>query len=72
VPGCYNIQLIKLAGGECKPFEINPRISTTTCLAYAAGVDFVDLYLQSGEGLGEFQHGVGLKRSWLNEFTGAE
>ena len=71
VSACYNIQLIKTATGSIKPFEINPRISTTTCLAVAAGIDFVDIYLGSGteEGLLPFQDGLGLRRSWYNEFV---
>ena len=72
VPGCYNIQLVKGASGFVKPFEINPRISTTACLALAAGVDFIALFL--GEEtmpapLAPFRNGVGLKRSWHNEFV---
>ncbi len=75
VPGCYNIQLIKAADGSAKPFEINPRISTTACLGLAAGVDFIGIFLASqetinrtDEGLVSFRNGVGLKRSWHNEF----
>jgi carbamoyl-phosphate synthase large subunit len=73
VAGCFNIQLIKSEAGEVKPFEINPRISTTTCLALAAGVDFVDLYL-GGEvaqpdtaGLAAFADRYRLRRAWHNE-----
>ena len=72
VAGCFNIQLVKAEGGEVKPFEINPRISTTMCLAVAAGVDFIDLYLEGGAaptaGLSPFQDRLRLKRSWHNEF----
>jgi carbamoyl-phosphate synthase large subunit len=77
IAGCFNIQAIKTGAGEVKPFEINPRISTTTCLAIAAGVDVVDLYLggevstlEAGE-LAPFQNCLRLKRSWHNEFIGA-
>lgn len=76
VPGCYNIQLVKTEAGDVKPFEINPRISTTACLALAAGVDFVDIYLGGAStkkyrerGLLPFRNGLGLKRSWHNEFV---
>ena len=76
VGGCYNIQLVKTEAGEAKPFEINPRISTTACLALAAGVDFVDIYLGGGKdmdsgesGLLPFRVGLGLRRSWHNEFV---
>ena len=70
VPGCFNIQLVKTHSGDVKPFEINPRLSTTTCLALAAGVDFVDLYLDESDAgpLAAFQDGLRLKRSWHNEF----
>ena len=76
VPGCYNIQLMKAEAGDVKPFEINPRISTTACLAVAAGVDFVDVYLgdKKGQsccerGLLPFRASLGLRRSWYNEFV---
>lgn len=74
VAGCFNVQLVKPEEGDVKPFEINPRISTTMCLALAAGVDFVDLYLggqtpdDGTAGLAAFQDHVRLKRSWHNEF----
>ena len=75
VPGCFNIQLIKTADNDIRVFEINPRISTTTCLALAAGIDFVGLYLGTAPstvdvstGLSPFANGLRLKRSWVNEF----
>jgi len=79
VAGCFNIQLVKPETGAVKPFEINPRISTTTCLALAAGVDFVGLYLGGGRALNErasdlasFRDHFRLKRSWNNEFLPPE
>ncbi len=74
VCGCYNIQLIKTSDGYVKPFEINPRISTTTCLGLAAGVDFVEIFLRQGCGKNEsntlmdFEDSVRLRRFWYNEF----
>lgn len=73
VPGCFNIQLIKGAAGDVRPFEVNPRVSTTTCLALAAGVNFIDLYLgspvaQSPPGLAPYVDRLKLRRSWQNEF----
>jgi carbamoyl-phosphate synthase large subunit len=75
VVGCFNVQLVKTSAGDVKPFEINPRISTTTCLALAAGVDFVDVYLGSNQamnpktsGLAPFRDRLQMKRSWHNEF----
>jgi len=71
--GVYNIQLIVTTSGEIKTFEINPRISTTTCLAYAGGVDFLHESIQSAHAessqLLPFINGVKLRRSWINEFT---
>ena len=70
VPGCYNVQLIKDKRGFIKPFEINPRISTTACLCFAAGVDFIGIYMgdQKNGVVTEFQSGIQLIRSWYNEF----
>jgi carbamoyl-phosphate synthase large subunit len=72
VAGCFNIQLFENPSGDVKPFEINPRISTTTCLAVAAGVDFVGCYVgggrRHGHGLAPFRNGLRLRRSWHNEF----
>jgi carbamoyl-phosphate synthase large subunit len=79
VPGCINIQVVKSENAVVKPFEINPRISTTTCLAVAAGVDFVALYSDNAQGaigaasnLAAFRNGLRLKRSWSNEFVVSE
>ncbi len=76
VPGCFNVQLIKAASGDVRPFEVNPRISTTMCLALAAGVHVIDLYLRgvgaSGpppSGLAPFANRLKLRRSWYNEFS---
>ena len=75
VGGCFNIQLIKSGAGDVMPFEVNPRISTTTCLALAAGVDFVALYLSGDEtskqrapDLAGYRDRLRLRRSWNNEF----
>lgn len=76
VSGCFNIQLIRTTAGDVRLFEVNPRVSTTTCLALAAGVDFVDLYLNQASvpaserpELVPFEEGLQLKRSWTNEFV---
>jgi carbamoyl-phosphate synthase large subunit len=65
--GIVNIQCIKAEDGTVKPFEINPRISTTTCLAMAAGVDVIGLALE--DGLAPFRK-VSMKRSWHTEMEG--
>lgn len=77
VPGCYNIQLTRSAAGEVKPFEINPRISTTACLALAAGIDFVRIFSggeseETAPGLLPFREGLRLRRTWYNAFDAFE
>ena len=73
ISGCYNIQLMKTAEGMVLPFEINPRISTTSCLAFAAGVDFFAPFVglkETSEGktfVKDFHVGLKIKRSWHNE-----
>ena len=74
VSGYYNIQLIKEDGGSVKPFEINPRVSTTACLGLAAGVDFVAIALEERNvsvafknQLLPFKEKLKLKRFWYNQ-----
>jgi carbamoyl-phosphate synthase large subunit len=67
-PGPYNVQLIEQADGRIAAFEINPRVSTTLCLAIAAGADpvadFSDRHPAAA--LSPFRTGVRLRRNWLN------
>jgi carbamoyl-phosphate synthase large subunit len=69
--GCVNIQLMKASDSDVRPFEINPRISTTTCLAIAAGVDVIALACGDAPGteLAPFTNGLRLHRSWRTEFA---
>ena len=76
VSGYYNIQLIKEVDGTVKPFEINPRVSTTACLGLAAGVDFVAIALDEGDSsigtekhLLPFKEKLKLKRFWKNQIN---
>ena len=76
VSGYYNIQLIKEVDGTVKPFEINPRVSTTACLGLAAGVDFVAIALDEGDisidtekQLLPFSEKLKLKRFWYNQIN---
>jgi len=64
----YNIQLMLTSEGEAKPFEINPRISTTFCLALAAGIDPFSAFLGE-DNIGIIRPGMKLHRHWINEFT---
>jgi carbamoyl-phosphate synthase large subunit len=72
--GSYNIQLMLTDSGRVVPFEINPRISTTVCLAIAAGVDPVALYLDDAPAimLHPFTDGVRLRRYWFNAVSAKE
>ena len=67
----YNIQLMLTEAGEVYPFEINPRISTTFCLVVSAGLDPIDLFLNSSTSasLKTAQNNKTLFRHWYNEFT---
>jgi len=68
--GCYNIQLMLTKEGRVLPFEINPRISTTFCLAVAAGIDPISIFFESGSTTDTmpFKSGVQLRRYWKNCF----
>ncbi len=67
--GCYNVQGIIDEYGVFAPFELNPRVSTTLCLAVAAGLDPLTLCFDSvkGEPLEQFDVGIRLERYWHNE-----
>jgi len=67
--GCYNVQGMLDEHGVFIPFELNPRVSTTVCLAVAAGLDPLELCFDSIEGrpLEEFEDGIRLERYWHNE-----
>lgn len=69
--GCYNVQGILDGRGVFMPFEVNPRVSTTLCLAVAAGADPFALFLDdSPPPVGvDFENGVLLERFWENRFT---
>lgn len=69
--GCYNVQLIVTDDGRVRPFEINPRVSTTMCLGVASGIDPIAVYLEETppDGLLPFRAGVRLRRHWHNEIS---
>jgi len=66
--GCYNIQLMKIDDNTAIPFEINPRVSTTFCLALAAGIDPIANYKlkKTIDTLQPLKNGFYLKRYWNN------
>jgi carbamoyl-phosphate synthase large subunit len=69
--GPYNIQLFETQNGELVIFEVNPRVSTTLCLAVSAGADPIADYLSSGTNskLAPFQSGIRLQRNWFNHIS---
>jgi len=69
--GCYNVQGILDGERRFMPFEINPRVSTTLCLAVASGIDPLEIFIRPPEGPGliAFEAGIGLERFWHNAFT---
>lgn len=70
--GCYNVQGMLDDSGVFVPFELNPRVSTTMCLAVAAGLDPLELCFDSVEGQPreKFEDGIRLERYWHNEIIG--
>jgi carbamoyl-phosphate synthase large subunit len=66
----YNVQCMLTDDGRVMPFEINPRISTTLCLAIAAGIDPIDIFLGAPAAPGPlpaFREGLRLQRFWHNQ-----
>jgi len=70
--GTYNIQLIlDELDGTAYTFELNPRVSTTMCLALFGGADPIENYfdLVSENSLKLVQNGLELQRYWINSVT---
>ena len=69
--GCYNVQGILDDDQRFLPFEINPRVSTTLCLALASGIDPIEILMSppGNKGLIPFEAGIELNRFWHNSFT---
>lgn len=69
--GTYNIQLILTDEDNVFPFEINPRISTTFCLAIAAGIDPIEVYINgvNSNYSEDFKNQKQLNRHWHNHFS---
>jgi len=68
--GSYNVQLIKDDAGRIFCFEINPRISTTFCLATEIGLDPFLCFCQRTPAipLEDFPPRIRLTRHWINDF----
>ena len=70
-PGIYNVQLIVTNKGCVFPFRINPRISTTFCLALAAGLDPLEVYIENimqTQTFIDYTDNVRIQRFWYNNF----
>lgn len=61
----YNIQCMLNDRGVVYPFEVNPRISTTFCLAVSTGFDPFSLRSQ-GDGIFVPTKSISLARHWRN------
>ena len=68
--GVYNIQLMLTDDRKIYPFEVNPRVSTTFCLAVSTGFDPIAAFLDGAKGdvFVPDRH-YSLQRSWSNEIT---
>lgn len=68
--GCYNVQLVKGNDNECWCFEINPRVSTTFCMAIRAGLDPFSLYFNGKNNMMSHAEIPRLKldRHWVNHY----
>ena len=65
--GVYNVQLMLTPNREVYPFEVNPRVSTTFCLAIATGFDPVASFMEGHQGdVFVPQQRFSLQRSWMN------
>lgn len=64
--GIYNVQCMLDAAGGIYPFEVNPRISTTFCMALALGFD---PFSDDTQTLFVPETNIRLKRSWVNQFS---
>jgi carbamoyl-phosphate synthase large subunit len=70
--GTYNIQLIvERKSQKIFVFEVNPRVSTTMCVAVYAGIDPIKLYFETN-GANKIvlaPNGVEIRRYWKNVFS---
>jgi len=69
--GPYNVQLMETKDGRLSVFEINPRVSTTLCLAISAGADPIADFVseKSTLSLSHFVSGKRLQRNWFNHIS---
>lgn len=69
-PGVFNVQLIKSKDGRIVAFEINPRTSTTLCVAIASGIDVFEIFMNSSSSskdkLLSYKENLSLIRNYIN------
>lgn len=65
----YNLQCILTDQDEVFPFEINPRISTTFCMALAAEFDPFKEFHKTTDTVFKINKQVNLQRNWKNTLT---
>ena len=66
--GIYNIQCMVTPNGKVMPFEVNPRVSTTFCLAIYNGFDPFDMMFADNTESAVFvpRENMTLSRHWTN------
>jgi len=69
VTGVYNIQCMLTDARDVIPFEINPRISTTFCLAISTGFDPIRMNEGPITNIFTPQITYKLQRNWMNTIT---
>lgn len=68
--GTYNIQYIYDSMTKtCLVIEINPRVSTTLCLAVESGIDPIELFSDESRSFVVPSREIRLNRYWINEFS---
>lgn len=65
----YNLQCILTEDNKVYPFEVNPRISTTFCVALAAGFDPFKMFDSLNEEEFVIANKFSLRRNWKNNIT---
>ena len=65
----YNLQCILTEDNKVYPFEVNPRISTTSCVVLAAGFDPFKMFDSFNEEEFVLEDTFSLRRNWKNNIT---
>lgn len=68
----YNLQCILTKDNKVYPFEINPRISTTSCVVLAAGFDPFEMFDKFDEHEFVLEDTFSLRRNWKNNIKSSK